>query len=169
MFLQQQQMFLQPQANPLTTQPTGFGSNNPFAPSQPASSPSPTPFPPPQKNSTPTFNLPGTFESRTNGLSPSPGPSPASQATNLPKTSPQRGPTRTDQEHAHLANLIANADDGIDTFGNYGQLRCVSTDIFCSAPFLIAPRYGATMNKPGTNPFSKQQQPQNTEQPFFSI
>lgn len=127
---QQQQMFLQPQANPLTTQPTGFGSNNPFAPVQPVSSPSPTPFPPPQQNSTPTFNLPGTFENRTNGMSPSPGPSPASQATNLPKTSPPRGTTRTDQEHAHLANLIANADDGVDTFGNYGQLRCVSTGVF---------------------------------------
>jgi len=147
---QQQQMFLQPQANPLAAQPTGFGSNNPFAPTQPVSSPSPTPFTPPQQNPMPGFNLPGTFENRRNGVSPSPGPSPASQATNLPKTNPQNGPTRADKEHAHLANLIANADDGVDTFGNYGQLR-----------------YGATTNKTGTNPFSKQ--PQNQEQPFFSI
>lgn len=127
---QQQQMFLQPQANPLSAQPTGFGSNNPFAPAQPVSSPSPPSFSPPQQNSIPTFNLPGTFENRTNGMSPSPRPSPASQATNLPKANPQKGPTRADQEHAHLADLIANADDGIDTFGNYGQLRCVSTGIF---------------------------------------
>ena len=166
---QQQQQMLQPQANPLTAQPTGFGSNNPFAPTQPVPSPSPVPFSPPQQNSLPTFNLPGTFENRTNGMSPSPGPSPASQVGNLPKTSPQRGPTRTDQDHAHLANLIANADDGVDTFGNYGQLRCVSTG-FRASPLLIVPhRYGAAMNKTGTNPFSKPQQPQNPEQPFFSI
>ena len=127
---QQPQMFLQPQTNPLTAQPTGFGSNNPFAPAQPVSSPSPPSFSPPQQNSMPTFNLPGTFENRTNGVSPSPRPSPASQATNLPKTNPQKGHTRADQEHSHLANLIANADDGVDTFGNYGQLRCVSTGVF---------------------------------------
>ena len=138
LFLQQQQqqqqpqMFLQPQANPLVAQPTGFGSNNPFAPAQPTSTPSPIPFSPPQQNSMPSFNLPGTFENRTNGMSPSPRPSPASQATNLPKANPQKGPTRADQEHSHLANLLANADDGVDTFGNYGQLRCVSTSIFLS-------------------------------------
>jgi len=85
-------------------------------------------------------------------MSPSPRPSPASQAANLPKANPQKGPTQADKEHSHLANLIANADDGVDTFGNYGQLR-----------------YGATSNKTGTNPFSKPQQLQNPEQPFFSI
>jgi epsin len=126
---QQQQMFLQPQQN-LIPQPTGFGSNNPFALSQPVSSPSPTPFSPSQPNSVPNFNLPGTFENRTNGMSPSPRPSPASQATNLPKVNPQKGPTRTDKEHAHLASLLANADDGVDTFGNYGQLRCASNNVF---------------------------------------
>jgi len=62
-------------------------------------------------------------------MSPSPRPSPAPQATNLPSANPQKGPTQADKEHAHLANLIANVDDGVDTFGNYGQLRCVSTSI----------------------------------------
>ncbi|KAF9650396.1 ENTH-domain-containing protein [Thelephora ganbajun] len=167
---QQQQMFLQPQANPLIVQPTGFGSNNPFAPAPPVSTPSPTSLSPPQQNSVPTFNLPGTFENRTNGMSPSPGPSPASQATNLPKANPQKGTTRGDQEHAHLARLIANADDGVDTFGNYGQLRCVSASVLlCRAVPDRLHRYGGTMNKVGTNPFSKPQQPQNPEQPFFSI
>ena len=65
-------------------------------------------------------------------MSPSPGPSPASQATNLPKLNPQKGPTQADKDHAHLASLIANADDGIDTFGNYGQLRYVSAGTFLS-------------------------------------
>ena len=146
---QQQQMFLQPQANPMIAQPTGFGSNNPFAPVQPISSPSPTSFSPPQQNSMPTFNLPGTFENRTNGMSPSPRPSPAPQAASLPKANPQKGPTQADKEHAHLASLIANADDGVDTFGNYGQLRCVSTStFFCAALSLICPPQVWSWNQP---------------------
>ena len=41
---------------------------------------------------------------------------------------------------------------------------------FRTPSFLIDPhRYGATTNKTGTNPFSKQQQQQNPETPFFSI
>ena len=33
--------------------------------------------------------------------------------------------TRSDDEHSKLANLLANREDGIDTFGNWGNLRCV--------------------------------------------
>ena len=134
---QQQQAFLQPQANPLTTQPTGFGSNNPFAPSQPTSSPSPTSFPPTQQSPIPNFNLPGTFENRTNGISPSPRPSPATQATNLPGVNQQKGPTRADKQHAHLANLISNPEDGVDTFGNFGQLRYFNQHPSCATTFLV--------------------------------
>ena len=52
-----------------------------------------------------------------------------------PPASQQRGPTRTDQEHAHLANLFANrADDGVDTFGNVGQLRYALSSLYLPPP-----------------------------------
>ena len=34
--------------------------------------------------------------------------------------------TRADDEHSKLASLLANREDGIDTFGNWGNLRYVS-------------------------------------------
>jgi len=147
---QQQQTFSQPYLQPLAAQPTGFGSNNPFAPSQPASSPSPASFSPSSQSPTPVFNLPGTFENRTNGTTPSPRPSPAPQATSLPRVNPQKGPTRADLIHPELSAVVGNQDDGVDTFGNYGKLR-----------------YGGNTN---TNPFSKPSQTSGTsEQPFFAI
>jgi len=67
--------------------------------------------------------------------------------------------TKADQTHSHLANLIGNAEDGVDTFGNFGQLRYGGQAV------------GA--QKTGTNPFAQQQQQQqqqqSSEQPFFSI
>lgn len=73
-----------------------------------------------------------------------------------------RGATRADQEHAHLANLFANRDDGQDTFGNVGTLRYGQTQAGRTA----VQKTGVSAN----NPFAlQQQQTQNPEQPFFSI
>ncbi|KAK0497721.1 epsin domain-containing protein [Armillaria luteobubalina] len=147
---QQQSMFMQ-QPQSIMAQPTGLGSNNPFAPSPGQSGSSPSPRP------TPQFNLQGTYANNSQNLdlssfnqhsnysSPSPGPSPVNNKP-MVKTRPD--------ENEHLANLFANRDDGQDTFGNvgalrYGQARVVSNQMT------------------GHNPFAKQQQ--QNEQPFFSV
>lgn len=80
---------------------------------------------PPQQSQSPvSFNLGGTYA---NGNAPNlsaPSMSPPPQSASAPPM--QRGPTRADQDHAQLANLLANRDDGQDTFGNFGQLRYVA-------------------------------------------
>ncbi|KAG6337184.1 hypothetical protein ID866_1898, partial [Astraeus odoratus] len=148
-------------------------SNNPFAPST-----SPTPVSPASgtpangSSSGPVFNLQGTF---TNSSAPSyastPSPVPTSSSTpsridgsaGSAGSGPSRGPTWADQEHAHLASLFANRDDGLDTFGNVGVLRYGQTQ----AGRVASQKTGIGAN----NPFAHvQQQPQSSnEQPFFSI
>ena len=123
---QQQQQQYAAQQQPLFPQQTSFASNNPFAANfgSPAQSQSP---PISVQNSTASaldsFNLPSTFAQHT--------PSPATSALQSPNSvSPapaMQRPTRSDGEHAHLANLLANREDGLDTFGNIGQLRYVHT------------------------------------------
>lgn len=189
---QQQSLFAQ---QPLVAQPTGFGyvifsdfscvllmqvasSNNPFAKTQ-ASSPPPMPT----IQQPPSFNLQGTYENQYNGgynqpqsqspisASPSPGP------TNKPMQVKTR-----QNENQQLATLFANRDDGQDTFGNVGALRCVLGLVSVTTFFLTRfHRYGHGAGRalgvqpigtsPGHNPFAQQQQPQqqNSEQPFFSI
>lgn len=62
------------------------------------------------------------------------------------------------------------SEDGIDTFGNYGQLRYGHTGAGSATP-LVGQRTGT-----GVNPFAGMQQQQqrqqtgaNPDQPFFSI
>ncbi|KAI0338127.1 ENTH-domain-containing protein [Trametopsis cervina] len=166
--LQQQQQ----QQQQLVPQPTGFGSNNPFAafgsgPSNPSNGfLSPSPQPPQPSTSPVSFNLQGTYGS-SNGPSHSSSNLPTQSSFSpppQPQSAPpaQRGPTRADQEHAHLASLFANRDDGVDTFGNYGQLRYGP-----QGGHLISQQTGAAK----TNPFAQQQrqQQQSGDQPFFSI
>ncbi|EGN97248.1 hypothetical protein SERLA73DRAFT_161383 [Serpula lacrymans var. lacrymans S7.3] len=162
----------QSQQQQLFAQPTGFGSNNPFAPTSfsPPPVPSNTHMPASQVSSdAPSFNLQGTYAnssapSYASSASPSrfaSSPSPAGGQSPGGAGS-QRQPTRADQEHANLANLFANREDGQDTFGNTGQLRFGHTD----AGRLVAQKTGA----PSHNPFAQQQQQaQHSEQPFFSI
>lgn len=207
---QQQQQFLNPSPG-LMAQPTGFGyaifpwlrtrlltcvfhsSNNPFAPSPsgqpfslstsalPSLSQSSTSSPAPQ-SAGPSFNLQGTYA---NGNGPSPPP-PSQSAP--PRQGSAQVKTRADEQHSHLANLFANrTEDGIDTFGNFGQLRCVTCSFVLTAPrplcchdsnFDACCRYGQQAGRlvgqqtgqpqAGHNPFAQQQQ-QNGEQPFFSI
>ncbi|KAH9946378.1 ENTH-domain-containing protein [Epithele typhae] len=146
---QQQQAFLMPQ-QPLAAQPTGFGSNNPFAPAMSLSTSSlPTG---PQQTASPV--------SSTSPPPPSQSAPPAARQNTMPAVR-----ARTDDgEHAKLAGLLANREDGVDTFGNWGNLR-----------------YGQQVSRVGTqptgapqgtfNPFAQQQQQQqqSNEQPFFSI
>jgi epsin len=128
---QQQQQLLQPQQQPLMTQPTGFGSNNPFAPAAaapplPSFSPQRSNASPAPQSSTPSFNLQGTYANSSaptfTPSNPSPAPRPPSSSAILDAG---RGQTRADQEHAQLASLFENREAGQDTFGNVGQLRCV--------------------------------------------
>jgi epsin len=188
---QQQQQLQQQQQQPqfsLAPQPTGFGSNNPFAPSTQAS-------PPPQNNNLgpPSFNLQGTYQNHDDryvndlsksSLSPSPQPVPQQQPSPQGNRPVQVRPKKDENEQ--LANLFANRDDGMDTFGNTGNLRYVifACLVWCGRPdlwvFLIS--YGHTnagrmvvqqTGTPGHNPFAMQQQQQqaqqNPDQPFFSI
>ncbi|EIW77759.1 ENTH-domain-containing protein [Coniophora puteana RWD-64-598 SS2] len=184
----------QPQMS-LAPQPTGFGSNNPFAPAQQSSPPIPA-FPtfstgstgPPNGYSqspqgpfgafgnniaspTPNFGASsGSPPPPTNGsgwnpnANASPGP-----GSRMGATTP-RAAVRSDSEHAHLANIFANRDDGQDTFGNVGALRYGQTD---AGRAVAATGTGGS----GHNPFAmrqqqqqqQQQQMQNGNQPFFSF
>ncbi|KAG1838293.1 hypothetical protein DFJ58DRAFT_814486 [Suillus subalutaceus] len=167
-FRQQQQLQAQQQQQQqaLFAQPTGFGSNNPFAP---ATSPIPVSSGTPVNGTSgPSFNLQGTYSnSNTPSYNSSPVPSQVSSPSPSVSTSTgtgagRGGPSRADQEHSHLASLFANRDDGQDTFGNVGALRYGHTQ----AGLLAAQKTGfGTQN----NPFhlQQQQQGQNAEQPFF--
>lgn len=121
----QQQQQLAPQ-QPLFPQATGFGSNNPFAPSTFGQSPPPMPSAP-SSSSGVDFSLPSTYAN-----SPAPSSSRMQSPSSVsPAPSPASArPARDDGEHAHLANLLANREDGQDTFGNIGALRYGSIDLF---------------------------------------
>ncbi|KAG6841521.1 hypothetical protein C0991_010135 [Blastosporella zonata] len=150
---QQQNLFVQH----LAPQPTGFGSNNPFAPS-----PSTTPSLSPPQSQSPSFNLGGTYDTHSMGglssLSSSPQPPTNPYSTPSPQQKPFAVKPKPNENEA-LANAFANRDDGTDSFGNFGALRYGHTD----AGRLFAQKSG--------NPFAlqQQQQAQNNERPFFDI
>ncbi|KAH7099985.1 hypothetical protein BKA62DRAFT_707906 [Auriculariales sp. MPI-PUGE-AT-0066] len=151
---QAQQQYLlmqQQQQQQLFPQPTGFGSNNPFAlgQQQPTSPVPPMPsqsVPPPQQ----PVSLPFT------------APSPPLPSTSVP---PRRNVN--DDKHSELAALFAGraTEGGIDTFGNIGDLRYGQQHGRLQAT--------QTGNPGVSNPFSRpqqqQQQHQTSDQPFFSI
>ncbi|GLB42807.1 putative epsin N-terminal homology (ENTH) domain containing protein [Lyophyllum shimeji] len=166
--LQQQNSLFVPQQ--LTVQPTGFGSNNPFAPST-SSSPS---FSPVQKQA-PAFNLGGTYDNHSDAhLSSLSSSSPVPPASSNPyqnqnqqqdqgqKTFQVKTKKELGETEQHLAQLFANRDDGTDTFGNFGALRYGYTEAGRLA-----------QQKTSTNPFAQQQQQQqqqqSNERPFFDI
>ena len=121
----------------------------------------------------PSFNLQGTYANST-APSYASTPSPAPKSSSSPQPKPEvssyssgagRGQTRTDQEHAHLASLFANRDDGQDTFGNVGAMRYGQTQ----AGLVAAQKTGISTNNPFALQQQQQQQTQNPEQPFFSL
>ncbi|KAK2465015.1 hypothetical protein APHAL10511_003091 [Amanita phalloides] len=155
---QHQNLFLQ--AQQLSAQPTGFGSNNPFAPPQLTGTPS---FSQPTQKQQPQFNLRGTYDTHsTSTLSSLSMPStPASHPRQSPRpTVDVRTGRETTEHEQHLANLFANRDDGQDTFGNIGTLRYGHTD---AGRTIVSHRTGAS----SLNPFAQKQQ--DSERPFFDI
>jgi epsin len=106
---QQQMMQQQQQQQALMAQPTGYRSNNPFAPMAPQHTAMPT-MPSPQ----PQAVIPQT-----------PAPQPTfTQPTFTPAEPPKPAPQpKDDGKYSNLANLLANREAGIDTFGNFGNMR----------------------------------------------
>ncbi|KAK1235721.1 hypothetical protein PQX77_001042 [Marasmius sp. AFHP31] len=171
MLLQQQQQQQQQQqlqqmtfTQSLAPQPTGFGSNNPFAPRS-----TPTPTSPVTDSQKPSFDIRGTYDrhNQLNDLSStssfsSPTPStiqtPPSQNQGNRPVAVKPNP----HENQELADLFANRDGGQDTFGNVGTLRYGHSE----AGRLLAQQSTPTGNQ-GRNPFAKPQT--SSEQPFFSI
>jgi epsin len=118
----QEQQMLQQQQQQLFAQPTGYGSNNPFAPQQPQTSlldPQPTAT---QSSFTPmtSFTQQQTPTPAQSSLSPPISPAAAAPK---PEWQKQQQNKKDDGDHAGLANLLARGrEDGLDTFGNQGNL-----------------------------------------------
>ncbi|KAF8321112.1 ENTH-domain-containing protein [Clavulina sp. PMI_390] len=169
---QQQQWLMQQQAQqqPIQAQPTGFGSKNPFAFQQ-----QPQPAPSPPVASVPSFSAstPDLHSQRPQqprfGAIEEEEEDPALLANTRANS---RRP-HDDGKNAHLAALIGNREDGIDTFGNFGNLRLGHS---ATGGNNIAPLVGQRTGT-GLNPFASMQQQRlqgqatgaNPDQPFFSI
>ena len=143
---QQQQEQQEREQRPLVPQPTAFGSNNPFA-RAPSPPPSPTiparPITSPPRDAPVPFTLTGTYEGRrpraatarednrdrdVNGERPGRAPLRPYSTGAEPTTRRRIAGTGAgaDEEDERLASVFAGyAGDGVDTFGNVGQLRCV--------------------------------------------
>lgn len=143
----QQQDTLQPGSNnPWATnnqaqglKPMQTGSNNPFARPQPVKAPSMPVF-----SSLPSIPEPKTLTT----FQQQPAPQPVQQQ-------PQREMT----EHEARLNALLASGDGMDTFGNTGQLRIPAQH---TAPGTFVNSAGAGLNRltaepTGSNPFLRQQ------------
>ncbi|ORX38485.1 hypothetical protein BD324DRAFT_577472 [Kockovaella imperatae] len=152
------QQMMQQQQQSLFAQPTGYGSNNPFAPGvQQHSSPQQQSqsFSPPRSSFLPVPTV-------TQSPSPTPQPQAQLQPQSPPKTFNPPKPAN-DGQHAHLANLLARGrEDGMDTFGNVGNLQL---------PRLTMPGFGThnPFGRPQQQQGSSQQQNGRSDQPFFSV
>ncbi|PWN18304.1 ENTH-domain-containing protein [Microstroma glucosiphilum] len=150
MMNQQQQM---QQFQPIQPQPTAFGSNNPFAfsqPQQPQHTAQPM-FQPqqPAESSVPIGDLLG------GGSTPKaevPPPQPQQQPQQ--QQQPLRTKITDDPRHAELNRLLAMGD-GVDTFGNVGDARLGHAG---RGGALIGQRTGAPLGSQptGSNPFFRQ-------------
>ncbi len=161
----QQQQFQQQQ--PLQPQPTAYGSNNPFAAFAPQQSQQQT-APPPLPQST-------SYSSFQQEASPAPAPEPAPVSR---PTTPSR--KKDDGKHAQLAQMLAAGyDNGVDSFGNTGNMRFPVGSAFAQKTGSLQAQL---TGKP--NPFTQQtqqhqqhqqqqyqqqQNQQNSNQPFFEI
>jgi len=117
---QQQQWQQQQQQQAMQAQPTGYGSNNPFAPVGGTSllGNQPQQQTPPQPSS--SF-LPVPVMSTGNTQTQNRPPSPAKPAMPAFQAQP---PRKADTQHGELAGFLARGrEDGMDTFGNLGNLR----------------------------------------------
>jgi epsin len=180
------QQFLAQQQQSLLAQPTGYGSNNPFAPggglsAQQTSTPQPA---------TSSF-LPVPVVSQQ-----APSPQPQQQQQQQRPIEPQQtakpfqaAPPKDDGDHAGLAALLARGrEDGLDTFGNVGALReclvslsrndvssltCLPPGIPVGSAFHQSNRMAVQQTGAGgfgaNNPFGQPQQQKQVDQPFFSV
>ncbi|KAI0370126.1 ENTH-domain-containing protein [Pilatotrama ljubarskyi] len=176
----------QPVSSPLPPQHTSIGSNNPFLapPSPPTSPTSSTLLPQRASSAEPQFNLAGTYEGRprpslstlsspsriqaqerTEGSASAP-PAPPEQPLLQPFSTGSEPPRKLgaaagDRDHARLASLFANyTGDGVDTFGNTGQLRFLATEY----GRLAAQKTGAGAQDRSRNPFVHPEQVQSQSQ-----
>ncbi|KAG0324126.1 hypothetical protein BGZ99_002185 [Dissophora globulifera] len=72
-------------------------------------------------------------------------PTPAVPAINQPAPAPVKAPNAHDEKYAHLAMALSNREDGMDTFGNIGQLR-VPSHHTQSAPVALASQITGASN-----------------------
>ncbi|WRT68425.1 uncharacterized protein IL334_005401 [Kwoniella shivajii] len=154
-----QQQFLQQQHTSLLPQQTGYGSNNPFAfggnqsqqPQQPQQQASFLPVPVVTQQPSP--------QQVQKPLEPQQTARPAFTA-----------PKKDDGEHSGLAALLARGrEDGLDTFGNVGNMRIPVGSQFHGSNRVAVQQTGA-QGFGANNPFGQMQQSQQrSEQPFFSI
>ncbi|KAL1407361.1 hypothetical protein Q8F55_006783 [Vanrija albida] len=181
-YLRQQQL-LQQQQTSLLPQPTGYGSNNPFAPKPPQRSlldPQPgssfnNSFLPVPQATTPQTPSPGLTQDRPFTSQQPLAPSSPAQTNVKPAW---QAPVKTDDgKNSDLANLIGRGrEDGLDTFGNVGNLRVPTGSVFHQSNRVAVQQTGLQPQATGfgaNNPFGRppqqQQQQQNSDQPFFSI
>lgn len=129
--------------------PMPTGSNNPFAQQQQTQQPSnrPSPF----KSTSTLLSLP---EQKTLSTFPQSTPS-----FNIPQQQPQAQPQREQSEHEARLNALLASGDGMDTFGNTGNLRIPAQH---TAPGTFVNSAGAGLNRltadaTGNNPFLRQQ------------
>ena len=164
--LQQQQ---QQQQQQLQAQPTGYGSNNPFADRAPQQQS----IIQEQPTSTPSF-LPVPQVSAPSAPSPAFTPEPPKPIEPQQTARPfQPAVKKDDGQHSQLAGLLARGrEDGLDTFGNVGNLRIPVGTGFHASNRMAGQQTGFGAN----NPFGQaqqggqqQQQQQQNDQPFFSI
>ncbi|KAI0779048.1 hypothetical protein BD413DRAFT_513854 [Trametes elegans] len=146
-FAPQPQLQPQPITSPLVPQPTSFGLNNPFvAPPSPPTSPAGSTLLPQRASTTEpvSFNLSGTYDGRPRPRldtldeqreqereRASATASAPPRALLQPFSTGSEPPRKLggERDHARLASLFANyTGDGVDTFGNTGQLRFFATE-----------------------------------------
>ena len=133
-YMRQQYMLQQQQQQALMAQPTGYRSNNPFAPSSSFLSPQNNPGASNSNGGSLFGSSPGQQESflpvPTVVQQQQPEPQ-QQQQPQQPQQPPQPAktfaPKKDDGQHAGLAALMARGrEDGLDTFGNVGNLRTSS-------------------------------------------
>lgn len=142
-------MTQQQQQAQMTSQPTGFGSNNPWL-SQSATGAAPPPAAMPEPAApTPQPTDTDTLINLDEPEDPTPAPRPAAAP---------RGPPRVkiSTEHAELDRLLAQGD-GIDTFGNTGDMRLGHNAVHWSNMMQPSSTGRGAMDstKTGGNPFAK--------------
>lgn len=150
------QQYLLQQQQHIMAQPTGYGSNNPFAPGGSQNL---------QQQQQPSPQASSSFLPVPNVSFPQP---PQQEIEPQQTAKPlQPAAKKEDGQHAGLADLLARGrEDGMDTFGNTGNLRIPVGSGFHNTNRLALQQTGFGAN----NPFGQVgQQQKSNDQPFFSV